>query len=146
MTAFKRRRSSGLHLITVRATALLWFTVAAILFGSLAPSWAQIIVRASAEQSLSYVEVCTAGGLRQVTTEGIEGEPDSAPPSPATAIDAVHCGFCLTQHQLPGLVPPAHRLDGHLAKGVTLANAGSPPAHIVDSRWRPPPRAPPSQA
>lgn len=146
MTAFARRRYFGPPLTTVRATALLWFTVAAILFGSLAPSWAQIIVRVSAGQSFSYVEVCTAGGLRQVTTEGIEGEPNSAPPSPATAIDAVHCGFCLTQHQLPGLLPPAHRLDGHLANGVTIAIAGSPPARIVDSRWRPPPRAPPSQA
>ncbi|WP_175168876.1 DUF2946 family protein [Achromobacter kerstersii] len=131
---------------TARAFALLWFTLAAVLFGSLAPSWAQVIVRASAGTSLSYIEVCTSSGLRRIAVDGGGQETDQPTPAPADAIDAVHCAFCLTQHQLPSLVPQIHRFDGIRAGLAMAPTADRGPTPTTAPRWRPPPRAPPAYA
>ncbi|WP_430795262.1 DUF2946 family protein [Achromobacter spanius] len=146
MTANSRHRIYCQGFSTARAHALLWFTLAAVLFGSLAPSWAQVIVRASAGTSLSYVEVCTSAGLRRIAVAGGGQEAGTPPPSPANAIDAVHCAFCLTQHQLPGLVPHTHHFDGVLPSTALFSCAAPGPTPIATPHWRPPPRAPPAYA
>lgn len=146
MTANSRHRIHCQGFSTARAYALLWFTLAAVLFGSLAPSWAQVIVQASVGTSLSYVEVCTSAGLRRIAVAGDGQDADRPTPSPANAIDAVHCAFCLTQHQLPGLVPQTHQFDGVLPCSAPCPASSPGPVVIAAPHWRPPARAPPAYA
>ena len=139
-----RHPASGRRPARAGARLLAWLTLVAVLFGALAPAWAQVIVRASAGASLSYIEVCTSAGLRRIAVDAADS---GAPaPHPAKAIDAVHCAFCLTQHQLPcllGAPPPA--VAPQCAR-MAAAPARPRPLPAMAALWRPPPRAPPVAA
>lgn len=135
-----RHPALGQHPATARLLA--WLTLAALLFGALAPAWAQAIVRASAGTSLSYIEVCTSAGPRRIAVDAA----DAGAPHPAKAIDAAHGAFCLTQHQLPCLLDAPPPSVAPQCARMAVASAQPRPMPATAALWRPPARAPPVTA
>jgi len=126
-----------------RTTSRWWlsFLLITVLFGSLAPAWAQVVVRATAGDAAawSYVEICTADGLKRIVKQTDNQENTH----PVSGIDTAHCGYCLTQQQFPGPIAIVLPLDVPLAQRDAPWQSVHEQSIAVHPWRRPPSRAPP---
>lgn len=107
-----------------------WLAILAVVWGALAPTLAQAVVRAAPTPGDGWVEVCTVSGMVRVSLD--TGEQQPAPHS--GSFDGQSCDWCALHGGAPGS-PVAHA--SWQASGVMSA---FPPAFyqapVTPAVWR----------
>jgi hypothetical protein len=115
-----------------------WIALVAVLGAALLPTLARAL---SAGDRTSWVEVCTAQGMKWVAVA--DASSDKTPLSVQAALD--HCPYCTLEHHVPALPPSTQPLPLAIATSDALpalflhaprtlhawrtAQARAPPAH-----------------